>query len=116
MKLEQPPSGSVQLVWPGLGNSESERSAAEIAFFRDLQTRFRAPGDFAQAYVIAHEVGHHVQKLTGTFQKMEEARGLIRDEMRAGALGIGSSLIYAPDTFSTTEELVDTDVVNWEGG
>ena len=33
------------------------------------------PGDFAQAYVIAHEVGHHVQKLTGTFQKMEAARG-----------------------------------------
>jgi predicted metalloprotease len=37
--------------------------------------RFRAPGDFAQAYVIAHEVGHHVQKLTGTFQKMEAVRG-----------------------------------------
>ena len=37
----------------------------------------RAPGDFAQAYVIAHEVGHHVQKLTGTFQKMEAARGRV---------------------------------------
>jgi uncharacterized protein len=52
-----------------------EKLYLDLAFFRDLQTRFRAPGDFAQAYVIAHEVGHHVQKLTGTFQKIEEARG-----------------------------------------
>jgi predicted metalloprotease len=47
----------------------------DLAFFRDLQTRFRAPGDFAQAYVIAHEVAHHVQNLTGAFKKMEAARG-----------------------------------------
>lgn len=47
----------------------------DLAFFRDLQTRFRAPGDFAQAYVIAHEVAHHVQNLTGTSQKLEAARG-----------------------------------------
>jgi len=52
-----------------------EKLYIDLAFFRDLKTRFRAPGDFAQAYVIAHEVGHHVQKLTGTFQKMEAARG-----------------------------------------
>src|SRR5450631_2736499 len=51
------------------------RSGAVLAFFRDQQTRFYAPGDFAQAYVIAHEVGHHVQKLTGTFQRMEVSRG-----------------------------------------
>ena len=52
-----------------------EKLYLDFAFFRDLQTRFRAPGDFAQAYVIAHEVGHHVQKLTGAFQKREAARG-----------------------------------------
>jgi predicted metalloprotease len=52
-----------------------EKLYIDLAFFRDLQTRFGAPGDFAQAYVIAHEVGHHVQKLTGTFQKIEAARG-----------------------------------------
>jgi predicted metalloprotease len=52
-----------------------EKLYIDLAFYRDLQTRFRAPGDFAQAYVIAHEVGHHIQKLTGTFQKMEAARG-----------------------------------------
>ncbi len=54
-----------------------EKLYIDLAFFRDLQTRFRAPGDFAQAYVIAHEVGHHVQKLTGAFQKMEAARGRV---------------------------------------
>ena len=52
-----------------------EKLYIDLSFFRDLQTRFRAPGDFAQAYVIAHEVGHHVQNLTGTFQKVEGARG-----------------------------------------
>jgi uncharacterized protein len=52
-----------------------EKLYIDLAFFRDLQTRFHAPGDFAQAYVIAHEVGHHVQKLLGTFQQTEAARG-----------------------------------------
>jgi len=52
-----------------------EKLYIDLAFFRDLQTRFRAPGDFAKAYVIAHEVGHHVQKLTGTMQQVDAARG-----------------------------------------
>ena len=52
-----------------------EKLYLDLSFFRDLQTRFQAPGDFAQAYVIAHEVGHHIQKLTGTSQKMEALRG-----------------------------------------
>jgi hypothetical protein len=54
--------------------SADEKLYIDLAFFRDLRTRFGAPGDFAQAYVIAHEVGHHVQKLTGTFQKIAAAR------------------------------------------
>jgi len=52
-----------------------EKLYLDLAFFRELQARFKAPGDFAQAYVIAHEVGHHVQKLTGTLDKLEGSRG-----------------------------------------
>ena len=45
----------------------------DLAFFDELDRRFGAPGDFAQAYVIAHEIGHHVQKLAGTSGKVHEA-------------------------------------------
>jgi len=46
----------------------------DLAFYRDLQDRFRAPGDFAQAYVIAHEIGHHVQNLLGLSERVQRAR------------------------------------------
>ncbi len=46
----------------------------DLGFFADLQTRFQAPGDFAQAYVIAHEVGHHVQNLLGIMDQVEGQR------------------------------------------
>jgi uncharacterized protein len=42
----------------------------DLTFFRELHSQFRAPGDFAQAYVIAHEVGHHVQQLLGTSERV----------------------------------------------
>ncbi|MBN1520449.1 MAG: neutral zinc metallopeptidase [Spirochaetales bacterium] len=42
----------------------------DLVFYRELESRFGAPGDFAQAYVIAHEVGHHVQKLLGDLDKV----------------------------------------------
>ncbi len=57
-----------------------EKLYIDLSFFRDLQSRFRAPGDFAQAYVVAHEVAHHVQKLTGGFQRMDAARGRSKAE------------------------------------
>jgi len=65
----------------GLGQSamgpfycpNDEKVYIDLAFYDDLRRRFHAPGDFAEAYVIAHEVGHHIQKLTGTFAKMQAA-------------------------------------------
>lgn len=46
----------------------------DLSFYKDLQDRFHAPGDFAMAYVIAHEVGHHIQNLNGTSQKVQRMR------------------------------------------
>jgi hypothetical protein len=46
----------------------------DMSFYHDLHQRFGAPGDFAQAYVIAHEVGHHVQNLVGTARQVREAQ------------------------------------------
>lgn len=50
-----------------------ERVYLDVTFFNELKNRLGAPGDFAQAYVIAHELGHHVQKLTGVSQQVERA-------------------------------------------
>ncbi|MBT0653140.1 KPN_02809 family neutral zinc metallopeptidase [Geomobilimonas luticola] len=46
----------------------------DLAFYQELKNRFAAPGDFAQAYVIAHEVGHHVQNLLGVSDKVHAAQ------------------------------------------
>jgi uncharacterized protein len=51
-----------------------QRVYIDLAFYQQLRERFRAPGDFAQAYVIAHEVGHHVQNQLGIMEKMDAYR------------------------------------------
>jgi predicted metalloprotease len=52
----------------------------DLGFFDDMDRRFRAPGDFARAYVVAHEVGHHVQNLLGTMEKVQSLQGRISQE------------------------------------
>ena len=49
----------------------------DLSFYRDLKNKFRAPGDFAQAYVLAHEVGHHVQTLWGIAEKVQRAKARV---------------------------------------
>lgn len=51
----------------------------DLSFYQELGTRFKAPGDFAMAYVIAHEVGHHIQNLLGTSSKMQRLRSQVSE-------------------------------------
>ncbi len=51
-----------------------EKVYIDLAFFQELRDRFKAPGDFAQAYVLAHEIGHHVQNILGTSGKVHRAQ------------------------------------------
>jgi predicted metalloprotease len=76
-------------VSSGCGNASSESGPfycpedsklyIDLAFYQELQDRFKAPGDFAMAYVVAHEVGHHIQKLNGTAQKMGRLRSQLSE-------------------------------------
>jgi uncharacterized protein len=52
----------------------------DLSFFRELSERFKAPGEFAMAYVIAHEVGHHIQQLNGTAQKVQALRSSLSEK------------------------------------
>ena len=97
-KTYQPPklvlfSGS----WPtacGQGQSamgpfycpEDRKVYIDLSFYRVLEQKLGAPGQFAQAYVVAHEVGHHVQNLLGIMEKVDAIRG--RDRAQANALSV----------------------------
>ena len=56
-----------------------EKLYLDISFFDEMERQMNAPGDFAQAYVIAHEVGHHVQKIMGISDKMQQLRGQLSE-------------------------------------
>jgi predicted metalloprotease len=60
----------------------------DLSFYRDLRQRFQAPGDFAQAYVIAHEVGHHVQNLLGIMKKVQSLQSRTRSESQVNQLSV----------------------------
>jgi uncharacterized protein len=63
----------------------------DLSFFEDLDRRFGAPGDFAQAYVIAHEVGHHIQTVTGLSERLAQMRARA-GEVESNALSVRQEL------------------------
>jgi predicted metalloprotease len=60
----------------------------DLAFYRQLKERFHAPGEFAEAYVIAHEIGHHVQNLMGISEKVHQRQQAAGDPALANALSV----------------------------
>ena len=64
----------------------------DLSFYDDLKRRFRAPGDFAQAYVIAHEIGHHVQALLGIADRVQALKQNARSESQANLLQVKMEL------------------------
>lgn len=69
---------------------EDQKVYIDLSFFQELKTRFGAPGEFAQAYVIAHEIGHHVQNFLGVDAKMRQLQAGMPS--RANELSIGLEL------------------------
>lgn len=63
-----------------------EKVYLDLSFFQELHNRFQAPGDFAQAYVIAHEVGHHVQNLLNNLNPGRSNQASVRTELQADCL------------------------------
>lgn len=63
----------------------------DLSFYKDLQYRHKAPGDFAQAYVIAHEVGHHVQTLLGVSDQVRSLQGQV-SQVEANQLSVRQEL------------------------
>lgn len=70
----------------------------DLGFFQEMQARFHEAGDFARAYVIAHEVGHHVQNLVGVFDKVSDARR--RGARLEGASGLSVRQELQADCFA----------------
>ena len=65
-----------------------QRVYIDLSFHQDMETQLGAPGDFAQAYVIAHEVGHHVQNLLGVSDQVQQAQRAARSEVEANQYSV----------------------------
>lgn len=88
----------------------------DLSFYQDMKTKLGAPGDFAQAYVIAHEVGHHVQNLLGIADKVQQAR-MRASKTEANALSVRMELqadcfagIWAQEANASAKILEDGDI------
>jgi predicted metalloprotease len=88
----------------------------DLAFYQDMKTKLGAPGDFAQAYVVAHEVGHHVQNLLGIADKVQQARSQA-SETESNALSVRMELqadclagVWAEEADATNHILEQGDI------
>lgn len=79
--------GSAQAAMGPFYCPADQKVYIDLSFYQDLKDRFQAPGDFAQAYVIAHEIGHHVQNLTGLSDQVQRSRQTA-SEGEANALSV----------------------------
>ncbi len=85
----------------------------DTAFFDELSSRFGAPGDFAQAYVIAHEYGHHVQDVLGVMEQAQSGgnEGSIRLELQADCYaGMWANSVWKSPDQSAVESITEADV------
>ena len=69
-----------------------EKIYIDFSFYQELKSQFKAPGDFAQAYVLAHEVGHHIQNVLGTSDKVTAAQQRSRSEAQSNQLSVALEL------------------------
>ncbi|MCC5636930.1 zinc metallopeptidase [Nostoc sp. CHAB 5844] len=70
---------------------QDQKVYIDLSFYRDLKNRYQAPGDFAQAYVIAHEIGHHVQNLLGISEQVRSLQQRV-DQVEANQLSVRQEL------------------------
>lgn len=83
----------------------------DVAFFQQLQDQLHSAGDFARAYVIAHEIGHHVQNLTGVFDQVEQARR--RGAAMDGANGLSVRQELQADCYAGVWANHSQQALNW---
>lgn len=67
---------------------EDKKVYVDLSFFKDLEKKHGAGGDFAQAYVLAHEIGHHIQNLEGTLDKVQQAKQRVRGGKKENQLQV----------------------------